>query len=113
MNSNDPLGDPSSIERDIVHTRASLHRKLDELQHRLNPRERMRAEAERVRSTVRHETERVKSAVRNVDPGPIAGVAALAAVGVGTAMAVNGFRRRNGNHREDAITPGAEDSLGE
>ena len=99
MNSNDPIDDPARIERDIAHTRASLHRKIDELQHRLNPRERMRAE-----------TERVKSAVRNVDPGPYAGAAALAAIGVGTAMAVRGLRRRN-NH--DAITPGEADLAGE
>ncbi len=110
MNSNDPIDDPARIEREIAHTRASLHRKIDELQHRLNPRERMRAETERVKSAVRVETERVKSAVRNVDPGPYAGAAALAAVGVGTAMAVRGLRRRN-NH--DAITPDEADFAGE
>jgi hypothetical protein len=111
MNRHDPLGDPSTIEREIVHTRASLHRKLDELQHRLNPRERMRTEAQRVTSAVRSEARRVQSAVRGVDTAPLAGVAALAAVGVGTVMAVNGFRRRN--HREDLITPGVGDAPGE
>jgi hypothetical protein len=53
----------------------------------------------------------VQSAVRGVDTAPLAGVAALAAVGVGTVMAVNGFRRRN--HREDLITPGVGDAPGE
>ncbi len=99
MNSHDPIDDPTRIERDIAYTRASLHRKIDELQHRLNPRERMRAE-----------TDRVKSAVRNVDPRPYAGAAALAAIGVGTAMAVRGLRRRN---HQDAITPDASDFTGE
>lgn len=111
MNSNDPIDDPTRIERDIAHTRASLHRKIDELQHRLNPRERVRAETERVKSAVRVETERVKSAVRNVDPGPYAGAAALAAIGVGTAMAVRGLRRRTSH--EDVITPDGADFTGE
>lgn len=93
------IDDPAVIEREIAHTRASLHRKLDELQHRLSPRERVRAQAERV-----------KSAVRNVDPTPYTGAAALAAVGVGSAMAVRGLRRRN--HR-DAIAPDAPDLAGE
>lgn len=99
MNGYAPMDDPDRLEREIAHTRASLHRKLDELQHRLNPRERVRAEAERV-----------KSAVRNVDPVPYTGAAALAAVGIGTAMAVRGLRRRN-NH--DVITPDAADLAGE
>jgi hypothetical protein len=54
----------------------------------------MREGAERVTAAVRHETERVTTAVRNVDPRAYAGVAALAAVGIGTAMAVQGLRRR-------------------
>jgi len=99
MNGNDPTVDPARIERDIAHTRASLNRKLEELQHRLNPRERIRAESERV-----------KSAVRNIDPGPYAGAAALAAIGVGTAMAMKGLRRRN---HDGAIAPDAADLTGE
>ncbi len=100
MNSNDPMDDPARIERDISHTRASLHRKLDELQHRLNPRERVRAQAERM-----------KAVVRNADPTPYTGAAALAAVGVGTAMAVRGLRRRNDH--QDVMTPDASDFAGE
>lgn len=96
---NDPMDDPARIERDISHTRASLHRKLDELQHRLNPRERVRAQAERV-----------KAVVQNADPTPYTGAAALAAVGIGTAMAVRGLRRRN---HDDVITPDAADLAGE
>jgi ElaB/YqjD/DUF883 family membrane-anchored ribosome-binding protein len=75
--------DPARIEREIVHTRESLHRKLEELQHRLSPRERVRA------------------AVERIDPRPYTGIAALAAVGVGTVMAVSGWRRSrtpNGLH---------------
>jgi hypothetical protein len=99
MNSNDLMSEPARIERDIAHTRASLHRKIDEIQHRLNPREQVRAQAERVRS-----------AVRSVDPTPYAGAAALAAVGVGAAMAVTGLRRC---HHASAITPDASDFIGE
>jgi hypothetical protein len=95
MSSRELLADePARIEREIVHRRASLHRKLEVLQHRLSPREQMREGAERVTAAVRHETERVTTAVRNVDPRAYAGVAALAAVGIGTAMAVQGLRRR-------------------
>lgn len=100
MNDNDYSKDPAVIEREIAHTRASLQRKLDELQHRLSPRERVRAEANRVRA-----------AVRDVDPTPYTGAAALAAVGIGAAMAVRGLRRRNGDH--DVITPDEADLAGE
>jgi hypothetical protein len=100
MNDNDYSNDPAVIEREIAHKRASLQRKLDELQHRLNPRERVRAE-----------TDRVKDAVRNIDPTPYTGAAALAAVGIGAAMAVRGLRRRNNHH--DVITPGEADLAGE
>jgi ElaB/YqjD/DUF883 family membrane-anchored ribosome-binding protein len=102
MSHHDHTDDPAVIEREIAHTRASLQRKLDELQHRLSPRERLRAE-----------THRVKAAVRNVDPAPYTGAAALAAVGLGAAMAVRGLRRRNHQHQDDAITPCAADLAGE
>jgi ElaB/YqjD/DUF883 family membrane-anchored ribosome-binding protein len=72
--------DPAQIEREIVRTRASLQRKLEELQHRLSPRERVKAVAQRV------------------DPRPYAGVAALAAVGIGTGMAVKQWRRHRGSN---------------
>jgi hypothetical protein len=111
MSSRDLLADePARIEREIVETRASLHRKLEELQHRLSPRERIREEAQRVTTAVRSEAGRVTSAVRNVDAGTYAGVAALAAVGLGTAMAVQGLRRRNG---ADCTAPTADDMMGE
>ena len=100
MNSHDTLAqEPARIEREIVQTRASLQRKLDEIQHRLSPREQVRASAERV-----------KSAVQSIDPAPYAGVAALAAVGVGAAMALKGLRHRSAS---DRITPTAEDMMGE
>ena len=111
MSSRDLLAEePARIEREIVETRAALHRKLDELQNRLSPRVRMREETQRMTTAVRNEAERVTSAVRNVDVGAYAGVAALAAIGVGTAMAVQGLRRRNG---ADCISPTAEDMMGE
>jgi hypothetical protein len=102
--------EPAQIEREIIETRASLHRKLDELQHRLSPRERIREEAQRVTTAVRSEAGRVTSAVRNVDAGSYAGVAAIAAVGLGTAMAVQGLRRRNG---AGCLAPAADDMMGE
>lgn len=103
MNRDETLADdPAVIEREIVHTRASLQRKIEALQHRLNPRER-----------VREETERVKAAVRNVDPTPYAGVAALGAVALGTAMAVRGLRGCCNGRHDDAIAPGPDDAVGE
>jgi 2-methylaconitate cis-trans-isomerase PrpF len=114
MSSRDLLADePARIEREIVHTRASLHRKLEDLQHRLSPRERLREEAQRVTGAVRNEAERVTRAVRNMDPRSCAAAAALAAVGVGTAMAVQGLRRRNGADSADSIEPTADDFTGE
>ena len=103
--------EPARIEREIAHTRASLHWKLEELQRRLSPRERMREGAERVTAAVRHKTERVTSAVRNVDPRAYAGVAALAAVGVGAAMAVQGLRTRTNG--ACSVGPTADDMTGE
>jgi hypothetical protein len=95
------MDDPAVIEREIAHRRASLQRKIDELQHRLSPRDRVRAEAERV-----------KAAVRNVDPTPYAGIAALGAVAVGTAMAVRGLCR-GACGTNGAIVPGPDDAVGE
>lgn len=104
--------DPATIEGEIVETRMSLHRKLDELQHRLNPRERVRAAVQPYAERVRSATESVKSAAQNVDQQAYAGFAALAAVGVGTALAVKGLRRRNGRTPEP-ITPSDVDLMGE
>jgi hypothetical protein len=96
MSSRNLLADePARIEREIVETRAALHRKLEELQHRLSPRERMREESQRMTTAVRNEAERVTSAVRNIDAGAYAGVAALADEGLGTPMAEQGLRKRN------------------
>ena len=103
MSSHEPLADePARLEREIVHTRESLHRKLDELQHRLDPREQVRAK-----------TERVKSAVQNVDPTSYAGVAAVAAVGIGAVMAIRGFRACANHKRIAPIEPTADDFIGE
>ena len=68
--------DPARIEGEIARTRASLRNKIEELQHRLSPRERVREVAHRM------------------DPRPYAGVAALAAVGLGTGMVVKHYRHR-------------------
>lgn len=94
------VDEPAVIEREIDLRRASLHRTLEELQHRLNPRE------------------RVKAAVGRVDPRAYvaaaenyAGAAALAAVGVGTALAVRGLRRCYSG--KETIEPSAVDMMGE
>lgn len=102
--------DPATIEHEIVETRASLHRKIDELQHRLNPRERVRAAVQPYADRVRSAGASVRNATSNVDQQAYAGFAALAAVGVGTAMAVKGLRRRR---QPDAITPSDVDLMGE
>lgn len=66
------IDEPARLEMEIADTRAALRRKLELLQHRLSPRERM------------------KEAVTD---SRYAGPAALAAVGVGTALAVKGLKR--------------------
>jgi hypothetical protein len=118
------LDDPAIIEREIADTRASLHRKVEELQHRLNPRERAREAGERVGERVREAGERVReagqrvrSAVEGVDArayaNEYAGAAALAAVGVGAALAVKGLRRRSPSVEEECIAPSDIDLMGE
>ncbi len=103
--------DPETIEHEIVETRMSLHRKLDALQHRLNPRERVRNAVQPYADRVRGMASNVRTATSSVDQNAVAGFAALAAVGVGTAMAVRGLRRRNGQC--DPITPSDVDMMGE
>jgi uncharacterized protein DUF3618 len=96
--------EPAVIEREIDQRRAALHRKLDELQHRLNPRERVMEAVGRV------DPRSYAQAV--VDNAPnYAGAAALAAIGVGTALAVRGLRRCYPG--DDSIEPGAVDMMGE
>jgi ElaB/YqjD/DUF883 family membrane-anchored ribosome-binding protein len=132
MSSHDLADEPARLEREIEHTRASLHRKLDEIQHRLNPREQVRAKVEEVRagaeratsqlragaeratSQLRASAERAKSAVQNADPSPYCGVTAVAAVAVGTAMAVQGLRRRShSSSSEECVGTTADDMMGE
>jgi hypothetical protein len=74
---------PAEIESSIEQTRASLDRKLQELEHRLSPREQF----QRLRS--------------RLDPDPLMGWMAVGAVALGAALAVNGWRQvlraRNGH----------------
>jgi len=70
----------TGLEMDIAETRQSLDRKLDEIGRRLQPSE-MKSE--------------LKEAVKQrLDPNPYLGYIAGGLVAVGTAMAVNGLRRR-------------------
>ena len=74
--------DPAVLEAEIARTRASLDSKLQELERRFSPRERL--------AEVR----------ARLDPRPYAGWAAVAAVAAGTWMAVSGVRRR---YRNDSV----------
>lgn len=102
--------DAETIEHEIVETRMSLHRKLDALQHKLNPRERVRNAVQPYTDRVRGVVSDVRSATSGVDQNSVAGFAALAAVGVGTALAVRGLRRRG---EPEPITPSDVDMMGE
>ncbi|HEX5474153.1 MAG TPA: DUF3618 domain-containing protein [Vicinamibacterales bacterium] len=68
--------EPAEIQAHIEHTRASLDRKLNELQHRLNP----RVQFDRIKEEIRER--------------PVAGWAAVGAVAAGTWMAISGLRHR-------------------
>jgi hypothetical protein len=69
--------DPAAIEAEIVRTRAALHRKLHELERRLNPKT------------------RVEEVRQKLNPGPYLGWAALVAVASGLLLSVAGWRRVN------------------
>jgi MYXO-CTERM domain-containing protein len=73
--------DVAAIEADIARTRASLNRRLQELEHRLSPSERLA---------------RVKSRldVRRLDPRPHPEWMAVGLVALGAALALAGWRRR-------------------
>ena len=72
---------PAEIEASIEQKRASLDRKIEELERRLSPREQL----SRVRA--------------RLNPEAYTGMAAVGAVAAGTLMAMRGWRRyhRNGN----------------
>jgi hypothetical protein len=86
--------DPASLEAEIARTRASLGRKLQELERRFSPRARL--------AEVR----------ARVDPTPYVGWAAVAAVAAGTWMAVSGVRRYRDGHAAMSDEDAAE-MLGE
>lgn len=117
MNRDDSFDEAAVIEREIAQTRASLHRKVEELQHRLNPRERVREAGERIGEQVRNAGDRVRHAVEGVDArayaDEYAGAAALGAIAVGTALAVRGLRRRSSSSSDDCIAPSDVDLMGE
>lgn len=123
MNRDLSYDDPARIEREIEATRASLHRKVDELQHRLSPKEQLRSAVHSAQSAVHSAQSAVHSAVssaqdavRNTDARAYAehyaGAAALGAVAVGTALAVKGLRRCYGNGVEH-VEPSDVDMMGE
>jgi hypothetical protein len=83
--------DPRSaaeIERDISNRRESLKGKLNELEHRLSP------------------AERISSMRRRITPEAVAPWAAAGAVATGAVLAVRGLRRRRhvAEYEEDADT---------
>jgi hypothetical protein len=79
----------AEIEADIARTRASLNRKLQELEQRLSPTERL---------------SQVKARLdpKRLDPRPYPEWIAVAAVVVGAAMAVTGWRRSRHVETDDA-----------
>ena len=127
MNRDLSYDDPARIEREIEATRASLHRKVDELQHRLNPKERVRSAVHTAQcavqnavssaqDAVQHAVSSAQGAVRNGDARAYAenyaGAAAVGAIAVGTALALRGLRRCYGNGVEH-VEPSAVDIMGE
>lgn len=76
---------PQEIERSISATRESLKGKLNELEHRLSPSERMR------------------DVTRRINPDAVLPWAAVGAVATGAMLAVRGLRRHH--HAPDGDTP--------
>lgn len=91
----DARNDPAAIEAEIARTRASLDRKLHALEARLNPRTRL--------AEVR----------ARLDPRPYTQWAAVAAVAVGTWMAVSGLRRYRFSRAGGMDDPFLADMMGE
>ena len=79
---------PEQIERDIVNTRESLKGKLNELEHRLSP------------------VERVREVREHLTPESVAPWAAVGAIATGTVLALRGLRR----HRS-STAPEMDDEL--
>lgn len=80
------------IEADIARTRASLNRKIQEIEQRLSPSEQLA---------------RVKSSInpQRFDPRPHPEWIAVGAIALGTLLAFAGWRRsRNGRFDEDDLT---------
>ena len=76
---------PEEIERNIATTRASLKGKLNELEHRLSPGERM------------HEMR------QHFNADAVAPWAAVGAIATGTALAMRGLRRRHTSSSEEPV----------
>jgi hypothetical protein len=76
---------PEEIQSQIAETRASLDRKLQELEHRLSPRERLQRVA------------------AHLHPEQFAPWAAVGAIATGTYLAVRGWRRYHPAHQEQDL----------
>jgi len=85
---------PEEIERNIAATRASLKGKLNELEHRLSP------------------TERIHEIRQRINPETVLPWAAVGAVATGAALAMRGLRRRRGAPLDEE-TVFDEETLGE
>jgi hypothetical protein len=72
--------DVAAIEADIARTRASLNRRLQELEHRLSPAERFAEVKSRLD-------------IRKLDPRPYPEWIAVGAIVTGTVLALAGWRR--------------------
>ena len=89
--------DPAAIEADIARRRASLDRKLDEIEQRL-----IRTPQQRL-TEIRERVERI----------PFAAWGAVAAVAAGSWMALSGLRRSRAGYDGDAVEAQLEQALSE
>ena len=87
--------DPVALQADIARTRASLDRKLHELEYRLNPKIKLA---------------QIKS---RLDPRPYSGWLALAAVAAGAWMTIAGVRRYRFANRRGIDDPYVGEMMGE
>ena len=88
---------PAAIEAEIARRRASLDRKLDEIEQRL-----IRTPQQRL-TEIRERVERI----------PFAAWGAAAAVAAGSWMAISGFRRSRARYDGDAVEVPVEEALSE
>lgn len=93
-----PVGDsndPVALQADIARTRASLDRKLHELEYRLNPKVKIA---------------QIKS---RLDPRPYSGWIAIAAVAAGAWMTIAGVRRYRFSNGRGMDDPNVAEMMGE